>query len=441
MPASAYASYAASTIMSAGAWSQFSPNLQHPMPTIATLSRMAAVFIPRLLGVLETCWRALPVIVGRPAGLVHLPEGELDGQVELHLLRARVGHLEVEARALDVDYGSNERRARAAGEVVEGERLDRADLVGEAHAREVVAREAAEADALARVLHAAAAPAAEPGEAHVVVAVAEVLGGRDTRPGAAVVLGGEQLAEAEIEVVARQLGAAREVPADAATPLEPLHDRRGLEHERLGTVAVADQQDALAGLRALERRRQQERRERRPRVAHLPEERVLRQSGLETELAHQRAVTARVGTVEHQLREVLRPEPRLRQQPAHHLAHAGAVAVVDDEAVLPRVHEGIALGAPHVDDLVRDRVARRERERDVLRAYQEGRGAVAQARLERRARCRHPCLAGDHQDALRRAGLHRVDRDAERGRARAQRVAHVRRNDIAAEIERPRDQR
>src|SRR5947208_10615569 len=241
-------------------------------------------------------WRALPVVVGRPAGLVHLPEGELDGQVELHFLGARVRHLEVEARALDVDHGRNERRARAAGEVVEGEGLDRADLVGEAHALEIVAREVAEADALARVLHAAAAPAAEPGEGHVVVAVAEVFGGRDARPGAAVVLGGEELAEAEVEVVARQLGAAREVPADAATPLEPLDDRRRLEHERLGTVAVADQQDALAGLRTLERRRQQERRERRPRVAYLPEERVLRLRRLEAELAHQRAVTARVGT-------------------------------------------------------------------------------------------------------------------------------------------------
>src|SRR5205809_2125473 len=386
-------------------------------------------------------WRALPVVVGRPARLVHLPEGELDGQVELHFPGARVGHLEVKARAVDVDHGRDERRARAPREVVEGEGLDRADLVGEAHALEIVAREAAEADALARVLHAAAAPAAEPGEGHVVVAVAEVFGGRDARPGAAVVLGGEELAEAEVEVVARQLGAAREVPADAATPLEPLDDRRRLEHERLGTVAVADQQDALAGLRTLERRRQQERRERRPRVAYLPEERVLRLRRLEAELAHQRAVTARVGTVEHQLREVLRPEPRLRQQPAHHLAHAGAVAVVDDEAVLPRVHEGIALGAPHVDDLVRDRVARRERERDVLRACQEGRGAVAQARLERRARRRHTRLAGDHQDALRRAGLHRIERGAERGRARAQRVAHVGRHDVAAEVERARHER
>src|SRR5881628_1771003 len=203
-------------------------------------------------------WRALPVVVGRPAGLVHLPERELDRQVELHLFGAGVGHLEVEARALDVDHGRDEGRARAPREVVEGEGLDRADLVREAHALEVVACEAAEADALARVLEAAAAPAAQPGEGHVVVAVAEVLGGRDAGAGPAVVLGGEQLAEAEVEVVARQLGAAREVPAHAAAALEPLHHRRRLEDERLGAVAVADQQDALAGAGTLQRGREEE---------------------------------------------------------------------------------------------------------------------------------------------------------------------------------------
>src|SRR5215475_16125132 len=41
-PASAYASYAASTIMSCGSLSQFSPNLQQPMPIMATLSRIAS---------------------------------------------------------------------------------------------------------------------------------------------------------------------------------------------------------------------------------------------------------------------------------------------------------------------------------------------------------------------------------------------------------------
>src|SRR6266516_2131099 len=245
--------------MSWGSLSQFSPNFEQPMPTMATLSRMACGF----MAISSAHRRALPVVVRRPARVVHLPEDELDGEVELHLLRARIGHLEVESRALDIDHGRDEGRARAAGEVVEGEGLERPDLVREAHALEVVAREAAEADALARVLEAAAAPAAEPGEGHVVVAVAEVLGGRDAGAGAAVVLGGEQLAEAEVEVVARQLGAAREVPRDAAAALEPLHHRRRLEHERLRAVAVGDQQDALAGPGALQRSREKKRRERR----------------------------------------------------------------------------------------------------------------------------------------------------------------------------------
>src|SRR5690242_21567084 len=46
-PVSAYASYAASTIMSCGSLSQFSPKLEQPMPTMATLSRMACGFIDR----------------------------------------------------------------------------------------------------------------------------------------------------------------------------------------------------------------------------------------------------------------------------------------------------------------------------------------------------------------------------------------------------------
>src|SRR2546426_9946382 len=79
--------------MSWGSLSQFSPNLQHPMPTMATLSRMASGFI--VLSLPDR--RALPIVVGRPACFVHLPEGELDRQVELHLLRIHVGHLQIEA--------------------------------------------------------------------------------------------------------------------------------------------------------------------------------------------------------------------------------------------------------------------------------------------------------------------------------------------------------
>src|SRR5438093_12884829 len=113
--------------MSCGSWSQFSPNLQQPMPTIATLSRMASGFI-----VLSAAHRgALPVIVGGPARLVDLPEGRLDGHGELHLFGGDISHLDVETGAFHLDDAGDERRVRAAGEVVEGERAHGPDLVRE----------------------------------------------------------------------------------------------------------------------------------------------------------------------------------------------------------------------------------------------------------------------------------------------------------------------
>ena len=102
------------------------------------------------------------------------------------------------------------------------------------------------------------------------------------------------------------------------------------------------------------------------------------------------------------------------------LAHAPPIAVVDDEALLPRVHERIALGAPHVDDLVGDRMARDEVKCDFFPGDQERGGAVAEIRLHRGARRRHARVRGDHQHAPRGARLHGVDRGAQRGRAGAQ---------------------
>src|ERR1051326_3205955 len=95
--------------MSCGSLSQFSPNLQQPAPTTATLSRMASFLIFS-----SADRRDLPVVVGRAAGLVDLPERELDRQVELHFLRGYVGHLEIETRALDVGHRRDERRIRAS---------------------------------------------------------------------------------------------------------------------------------------------------------------------------------------------------------------------------------------------------------------------------------------------------------------------------------------
>src|SRR2546427_9583315 len=94
--------------MSWGSLSQFSPNFEQPMPTMATLSRMAWGF----MAISSAHRRALPVVVRRPAGVVHLPEDQLHRKVELHLLRARVGHLEIEAGALPVHPPAAERGGR-----------------------------------------------------------------------------------------------------------------------------------------------------------------------------------------------------------------------------------------------------------------------------------------------------------------------------------------
>src|SRR5262249_56675172 len=124
---------------------------------------------------------------------------------------------------------------------------------------ELVLGVAREAYALVRELRLAAAPAALRDQAHVRVAVAEVLRGRQAGAGATVVLGREQLPEPQVEVVAAQLGAAGEDPGDAATSLPPLHLRRGGERDRLGAVACAPQQPALARFGMAQRRREEQR--------------------------------------------------------------------------------------------------------------------------------------------------------------------------------------
>src|SRR2546423_13612805 len=143
--------------MSCGSLSQFSPNLQQPAPTTATLSRMASFFIA--ISSAERC--DLPVVVGRTAGLVNLAEAELDRKIELHLFRIRIGHLQIETRALDVGDRSDQRGIGDAGEVVEGEGLHLDDLVGQPDLNGSVIRVAAVADPLRRVLQGRAPAAAK----------------------------------------------------------------------------------------------------------------------------------------------------------------------------------------------------------------------------------------------------------------------------------------
>ena len=127
------------------------------------------------------------------------------------------------------------------------------------------------------------------------------------------------------------------------------------QREGVGAVAVAGEQQRVAGLGVLQRRDQQHRREGRAGVAEPAEQRVLHlRLRLEAELLGRRCVAARVGSVEHGLGEVLRAAAGLLEQALHRFDHHVAIAVLDDEAVFPGMHEGIAVGAPDVDDLVGD---------------------------------------------------------------------------------------
>ena len=115
--------------------------------------------------------------------------------------------------------------------------------------------------------------------------------------------------------------------------------------------------------------------------------------------------------------------------------------MVDDEPVLPCVHERVALAPPHVDDLVGDRVPGVETRRDVSVADEERRRPVAEVGLERRARGGHSRVAGDDEHSRRRPRLDRVEGGAERRRTRAQRIADVGGHDVAPQVERLRDDR
>src|SRR6185369_4247846 len=136
-------------------------------------------------------------------------------------------------------------------------------------------------------------------------AIAEVLRGREARARATIVLGRDELPEAEVRVVAPHLAAPCEVPPDAATAFEALDERRRLDEQRVRAVAVRDDEHLLSGLRLRERAREQQRRQRRAGAADLAEEPVLHLGlRVEPELADDRAVRLRVGAVDRRLRDV-----------------------------------------------------------------------------------------------------------------------------------------
>src|SRR5262249_43165559 len=150
------------------------------------------------------------------------------------------------------------------------------------------------------------------------------------------------------------------------------------ERDRLSTVAVARDDEALAGLRGLERRGEQERRVGRPRVAEPAEERILEALGGDAQPARRVAVAAPIGREERDPGAVDRAHAPRLEEAGDRLGEARRVALLHDKAVLPAVDEGIALAAPEVHDLVGPREPAPEPRDPAGLAREEGDRAVAE---------------------------------------------------------------
>ena len=216
---------------------------------------------------------------------------------------------------------------------------------------------------------------------------------------------------------------------------------RRLERAGLGAVAVGRREDALSGLRLLESRREQQRREGAAGVAEASEQRRHELRRAHTQRAREARVGALVGRVEGDAREVFRRRSGALEQALHGLEHARVIALLEHEALLPGVDEAVALGAPEIDELLGDAVEGLEGRDRIRRPDEEGGRAVAPAALEARARRAHAAVARHDEHAARGAGGDGVRRGAERAEAGAQRAAEVGAAHVAAQVEGLREER
>src|SRR3990172_7364343 len=133
-PASSKASQQASTIRSLTSLSQCSPNLVHPIPTMATLS-----FMPGISTSSGPYWKALPVVVMDALHRVQPAEGHLQGHPHLHVLQVPVRHhAQHPAAALEVHQADDQGWVQGRAQVVHGVGEEAALLVRKAVVFKVV---------------------------------------------------------------------------------------------------------------------------------------------------------------------------------------------------------------------------------------------------------------------------------------------------------------
>src|SRR3990172_8038104 len=115
-PASSKASQQASTIRSLTSLSQCSPNLVHPIPTMATLS-----FMPGISTSSGPYRKALPVVVMDALHRVQPAEGHVQGHPHLNLFYVPVCHHTHDASpTLKVHHTDDQGRVQGGAQVVHG---------------------------------------------------------------------------------------------------------------------------------------------------------------------------------------------------------------------------------------------------------------------------------------------------------------------------------
>ncbi len=173
---------------------------------------------------------------------------------------------------------------------------------------------------------------------------------------------------------------------------------------------------------------------RRPRVPHLHEQLVVGFAALGTELGSGGPRCARVGCGEDHSRNILVLQLRGRQHGLRRLHQDASTAVLGLELPLEGVNQAVIGASPRADELVGDRRCLSNPDGPCTRHDDGGRG-ISEHLLPDRVGFAQTRVGSDHECVRRRAGSHRLDRQAQRRRSRPQRVGDVGREDVAAQPE------
>src|SRR5262249_16507596 len=162
--------------------------------------------------------------------------------------------------------------------------------------------------------------------------------------------------------------ARRQLPANR--PARAIRSERvgRLEEQRLGAVAIRDEEDLVVRPRLFQRRRETEQARGGAGVARPGDDRLLRHGRLgKLELSYERSVCPRVRTIEHQLGDVFLLAPGLFEETGDRLGNVQVEAMrLDERRVGKRGDVAVAVVPPDVSELMTHAEGARERRDDAL---------------------------------------------------------------------------